>query len=766
MILVMAGRRGRVLVGVFLVVVLGAGLVLLSFLLPDKWVTLKLFGEVLSGVATFVGIADTVWRWRRPADPRPADTLADLLAEAAYGQWRKEAIERVLVTPAPIPISWSLSDLPVAGPVEAAVGSTGMVPAFPSLPGQTRVTEDQLQTGGRRGELFAVYAGIASGRVVVVGAPGAGKTGSAILLLLDALEHRDRVEDKDRARVPVPVLVTAHGWDPTTCSVKDWLAARLAADYPLLQHRGGQAEANNLVDGRDKVALILDGLDEMDVARRPAALQALSDAPFRVVVLTRSQEMVQAAGATWLVGAVVVHLHNVAGPQAADYLQQARTGPPPAGWAQLLTHLRENSDGVLTQGLSTPLALTLIRDTYRAGDDVSELLDVTRFSTADDIEQHLIAGVLRDAYTSRPGRPEPRYSLVQAQQVLAFLARQLNQDHTRDLAWWHIPRWVPTTPRVLVTGLAVAFVGELLVSFVAVLPPYPDAVGGALVIGLTFGVPIVLVALLAGRLTAGVAGRLVASVAVGLGHGDPRRRARTMIWSAFRSRPVLLVALAVGLVYGLAIGAALATDPATAPALDPGAGLGSKLAVGLAIWAPMIGLPIALVAWLAVGLAVGLTGTRTGEGSPLGPRESWRHDRRVGLAGGVLFGLLFGLVYGLVLGGLVYGFSDTSPPDPLKSLKTLMACVEGGLAVWAGAGLSFRLGVSQAWQTTLAWRQLQLAHHVPAIALMPFLEDAQARDVLRTAGAVYQFRHATLQDQLAGQTTATPSTSLVTQSPS
>jgi hypothetical protein len=89
--------------------------------------------------------------------------------------------------------------------------------------------------------LFAVHAGISSGRVVVVGAPGAGKTGTAIMLVLDALEHRDRVDSRDRVRVPVPVLFTTYGWDPLTCSVQDWMANRLAADYPLLfQHGGGQ----------------------------------------------------------------------------------------------------------------------------------------------------------------------------------------------------------------------------------------------------------------------------------------------------------------------------------------------------------------------------------------------------------------------------------------------------------------------------------------------------------------------------------------------
>lgn len=154
------------------------------------------------------------------------------MAYAVRVQWREAATERVLLVPAPIPVGWSLSKLPV-GPVEAAVGDPNVAPAFPPLPGQCRVTEEDLRVGGGRGELFAVYAGFASGRVVVVGAPGAGKTGSAVLLVLDALEHRDHVED--RTRVPVPVLFTARGWDPVSCPVQDWLAARLAGTYPLFQ---------------------------------------------------------------------------------------------------------------------------------------------------------------------------------------------------------------------------------------------------------------------------------------------------------------------------------------------------------------------------------------------------------------------------------------------------------------------------------------------------------------------------------------------------
>ncbi|MGH3854233.1 MAG: NACHT domain-containing protein [Pseudonocardiaceae bacterium] len=204
------------------------------------------------------------------------DVLAALLAEAVERQWRKEATERRLLTPDPISMHWSLSDLAVTGSVAAAVGAPESPPAFPPLPQQARITEADLHAGGGRAELHYAYAGLASGRVVVVGAPGAGKSGTAILLLLDALAHRDRLDDTQRARAPVPVLLTAHGWDPNTRSVRDWLRDQLTATYPLFAHRGGAAA---LVAARDKVALILDGLDEMDATLRPAALQASQRRP-------------------------------------------------------------------------------------------------------------------------------------------------------------------------------------------------------------------------------------------------------------------------------------------------------------------------------------------------------------------------------------------------------------------------------------------------------------------------------------------------------
>jgi hypothetical protein len=751
-------------------------------------------------------VEEAVRRWaHRPDDPRPVGMLADRLAKAVSQQWRQEAAERMLLTPAPIPVGWSLSAQAVSGPLEAALGDPEMAPLFPPLPGHSRVTEEQLQAGGGRRELFAVYAGIASGRVVVLGEPGAGKTGSAVLLMLDALEHREGLQDSQRARVPVPVLVTAYGWDPITCPVRDCLVDRLVVSYPrLFAHRGGRDEADALV-AAGGVALVLDGLDEMDIARHRAALRALSEAPFRMVVLTRSKEMAEAAGVAWLVGALALQLREVTGTEGAEYLHRASTGPPPRGWTELLTHLRENPDSVVTRGLSTPLALTLIRDTYGPGDDLNGLL-TTPWNTAEDLERYLIARVVSAAYTHRPGRPAPRYSQAQAEQVLAFLAQQMNQrnqDNTRDLAWWQIPQWVPASPRILASMLAAGLVGGLVFALafvpVSLLPTVGPALlhelgldlrtepGSMFLDGLAFGfgvgLPLGIGFERGRRKPKRVRNRRAINwrsvLTAGLGYGLVSGPVTLLLLALLTNRPAipdrlgahLVGGFAVNFVGGLILGLTFALSGWRSENQDTSQnlvnnrrqdrlfGLVAELVLGLAtgimtVHSLHLGLVsgfaaglaallvFRLISRLAGGLVTGLaSGSADGKPGPQGPRETWRNDRA--------FSLRVGLGYGLGVGagvGVAYGFV----PELVPGLRPMLVHgLMNFLAIWFSVALVYGVTSSVTWSTTLAWRQLRRTHHVPTVALMPFLEDARNRGVLRTVGAVYQFRHATLQDKLA-----------------
>ncbi|MBB5085120.1 hypothetical protein [Nonomuraea endophytica] len=117
------------------------------------------------------------------------------------------------------------------------------------------------------------------------------------------------------------------------------------------------------------------------------------------------------------------------------------------------------------------------------------------------------------------------------------------------------------------------------------------------------------------------------------------------------------------------------------------------------------------------------------------PLAMWKSDRSLTLLRTTAAMLLGGLAFGLLeaaVGGVKEGVTDGLAP---------------GLAV--GLVLGLRQGKHHAWLICKItnWR-LAWTGHLPR-DLMAFLDDAHRLGLLRTAGPVYQFRHAVLHDYLA-----------------
>jgi hypothetical protein len=434
----------------------------------------SLAGTVIQAVAAVVALVASVagWLWRRQRARRALPTVegldraADALAVAVRVQWEQAAGDRRLLYPARLPVQWTWSTLPVSGQVVDAVDGAGGW-GLPPLPGLARVTADKVRDGGLA-ELFGVYGGLDSGRLLVVGGAGAGKSSAAIMLALDALAHRAGLADRERAATPVPVLLTVHGWDPVHRSVVDWLAERLATDYPFLgSPEYGPAAGAGLVR-QARVALLLDGLDELPESLRPVALRALDEqaTTLRLVVPTRSQEMIDAAGTEHLHRAAAVELQPVAPAPAAAYLGRCRVHPPPPGWQRLIDHVRDAADSPVTRALDTPLMLALVRDTLTTDAQVDALLAPGRFTAPEQVQDELLDQVVPAAYAPRPGQPAAPYTAEQAERWLGFVAYRMRADHTRDLAWWRLTGWTSALPRMAVTatvaGVAAGFVSGLL----------------------------------------------------------------------------------------------------------------------------------------------------------------------------------------------------------------------------------------------------------------------------------------------------------------
>ena len=508
------------------------GLVVLSLAIARYVLTAKRTTDAVSVVAGLVGVlviaAQLVrWLWKPPPDQPSEASLnlaADRLAKQVNDQWSRAAGDRGLEEPAPIPVRWYWSDQAVTGRPADAVGDSRSRRRFAPLPGIPPASTKTVQAGGLT-DLLGVFGGMASGRIVILGAPGSGKSAAAILLLLDLLDYRRQMGPDERAHVPVPVLFTLRGWDPNAQPVEDWLTRELTKTYPFLVAYGPTV-TKELISS-DRLAFFLDGLDELPQALRAPALEALSkQATFQVLVLSRSKEMVDAVGGGRLVGAAALELVPIPASVAADYLTRTQCHPLPGRWQQLVDHLRSQPDSVVSAALSSPLMVTLVRDNYRAGGNPAELLDASRLVTAADVEDHLLDRVLPAAYAQHPGQAPPRYSLDAATRALAFIAARMNQDKTRDLAWWKVPCWAPAAPPTIATGLLFG-----------------------IVFGLVFG--------LARGPVLGLAGALVAMLLEVLGQAGkleplgPPKRLGTLRWRTALSRYSLHAGPAIGLAFGI-----------------------------------------------------------------------------------------------------------------------------------------------------------------------------------------------------------------------
>lgn len=659
------------------------------------------FGQYAIALALLVGsVIASARRWRtnvhrevEPSSTAELNELADQLAETVKDEWTTAASNQGLLVPEPIPVQWRRPSVAITGPVSAAVDTQ----LFQPLPGMTAATAERLKEGEIH-DLHELYAGVGSGRLVIVGAPGSGKSGAAILLILAALRYRENVKEADRPKAPVPVMLTFHGWNPDVQPIQDWLAVELSQTYPQLRGRNGAVKAALLLT-TGKIAVILDGLDEISPKLQPIALRALNQqAKFRLVVLARRDEMVAAAAKGHLEGAAAIELRNIDAITAADYLTRVQVDPPPFGWNELTEGLRHSPDAPIAVALNTPLTLTLVRDTYREGDSVRELLDFRvsgRRAFPSEIVDHLLDRVIPSAYTQRPGQPPLKYNLETVQPALRHIAARMNQDKTYDLRWWLIPTWEPSRPRVLATGLVAGFASAVAVGIVTWFAA-----------GARVGVAI-------GAVTGAVTGALtgVLSSGGGRGGGTPERIGPVAWRNAVRGK-----GLAIGVAAGVAVGffAALL------------AGVAAGVAVGIAVG-------------IAMGPVIALGQEDTDNSSPFTPLTTWRNDWTytfvVGAASGVALGMMYGVVAG-VFAGVVAG-------------------VFAGLVAGTLSCLVIGPMISEMWPTSLACIQLAKRWDAP-IRIMSLLEDARHKGILRTIGPVYQFRHGRLQDRLAEQAPAVP----------
>jgi hypothetical protein len=140
------------------------------FVAGDQRAASNLVSSVVAVLVPAGSLAVWLWARRRSTQEMACcslDHAADMLAEQVRVQWTAAAGERRLMQPAPIPVRWRWSDLPVTGPLVDAVGDGAGWRRFAPLPGLPPVTATTLSRGGLR-DLLGVCGGLDSGRVVIL----------------------------------------------------------------------------------------------------------------------------------------------------------------------------------------------------------------------------------------------------------------------------------------------------------------------------------------------------------------------------------------------------------------------------------------------------------------------------------------------------------------------------------------------------------------------------------------------------------------------
>jgi hypothetical protein len=625
----------------------------------------------------------------QPRDKRNSLSLAqvaDRLAADVGRQWATEAAMRRLNDPYPLPVSWVGSSGPLTDRWESLVKLVTQGAGWPASPLTTTWAASPDDLAGTGSGIVEALMRVPTGRLVVLGEPGSGKTMLMIRLVLDLLARR--LDDS-----PVPILADVASWNPQEQPLRSWLTAQLMTNYPVLAAapralRDGTTLAEALFDA-GLIIPILDGLDQIPEYLRAAAIERINFTlrpGEQLIVTCRSRQYWDTA-----VGAVAVTLRGAAGiqlrPLDADdvraYLSDAAAGlAARIRWDPVFAIL--GTDAPAAQALRTPLMVGLARTIYNPGpgEPAGELRDPAELCSLPNremVESLLFGAFIPAAYRSDPAG---RWQVQKASRWLTFLACRQEIMGTFDIAWWRLIEALPRNALRLIGGIVGGLVGLL---------------AGALAGWVAGGV--------SNAVVGGLAGSLLLSLLCvrGLDGSFYRLPARGVAWSIGRGA-------LTGLLAGLA------------------AGIGSGLAAGL-----RTGLIAGLTAGALFAAAGGIRKVPYGYGGATSPGAVMRRDMRIAFIFGIIFGLLGSAagIEAVFIAGIMKGL-------PYAAISGFLFGVSAGLALTGSAWPGWTLAHSYlALRRRLPWR------------FMDFLADAHKRGVLRQIGAIYQFRHILIQKELA-----------------
>jgi hypothetical protein len=722
-------------------------------------------------VATIVAAIAAVATWLFSPAGRPASggTLSSTpvqvelsqrkLAELVLAQWREEAEIRQLDDPVPIAVRWHMTELDIM-----------------DHPQHISVGRKKLQFEGRSDQICDLansFRALPRRRLVILGGGGMGKTTLAVLLVRELLCSPMKDE-------PVPVLLSVAGFAPGSEGLHDWLANRLAEEYPALRAPDyGPTAIHDLVNKR-AVMPVLDGLDEVPESIRGEVIAALNSTAADPIILTcRTDEYVAAIAqdGNRLRAGAVIEPEPLSARDVVMFLKSGLYGSTQrsGSWPAVLADLRSRPRGALACALATPLALWLLRKVYiEARADPGPLFS---YPTAATIQSHLLGKLIPAVITANsparrgrdqqthPFRPRHRWAESTTRNWLGYLARCFPE---RDIVWWLLRDTVDPHARAAADAFTVGLVAGV-----------PLAIARDPKAGLVFGLMFSLTYLLLFGFTTkptlpSQRPKRIAWILIAGGSSSA-----LVFWSVstilFRAAGGSGVSAFLGYILLFPIGLSYWLSGHTEPSRVNLRFRGKPASITQAIGE--VSAKTAFAFTLVGGLAF-IVGEWLLDGYKNLPPRTGNLLGYI-LFGGVFAGLMLATVFALAAGFLQWAQSPLAtdgrhgPRGTLRAdlqVVTLRVVTVGipvgtltGLALWHAEGA--RIGLATAFATgssfacmaalgspsdiyALVKVRLWLTGRLP-FRLMSFLEDMHRLGLVRQVGPVYQFRHADLQDWLA-----------------
>jgi len=630
--------------------------------------------SAVTGAAGLIGVMAGKLAALSDLSPARMDALADDLAREALRQ-DGELRARLLST-----------DVPDSRPAGAhfRIGKSGQA-TKPGAAGSRSPVRDFAR-------IVDYFTNEADRRLVILGAPGAGKTVLAVTLTVGLLEQRENATADQRHNLPVPCLFYLPSWSPDGARLEDWLEAQLASRF-----RVGRKAAERLVrDG--KVLPVLDGLDEMDSqeassARSQTAVARINEhiaktPRCQIVVICRSGVKHYERLARRVADAREVTVQSLTPAQMTSYIKLQNPGEPDlAAWKPVLDALHNGGSGggAIRAELNSPWRL-VAAVVYGREHDPATLLPTREETTRAParagyparVSGLLMKAVLdaRIAASGERGRPA---SAIRRLHMLAALlaAMETSREEGAEIVlhdWW---KAFPERRVNRVQGMGTYAITNLAFNALWFLPfpsPHEDLTWYLGVMANYMLIQIYCILMMRNR------------------KGPTAFRL-----AAMRSPRSILIAASGVVAAGL-------MGWAGAVLFGPleGSGLGASFAAVMLLGSATTGLDIADASRPAATLA---------------------NDRNLAVATGFTLASFITLAY-----GIIYGFTAGIMLASMAFIGAILSSSYGRYLFSVYIGTSYKL----------------------PLRLSGFLEWCHSAGILRLSGAGYQFRHRELLDYLVG----------------